>query len=85
MGAAHSTEDYSDEDHAPLSGREGEKHRYKQHFLGLSLLLRSEGRQDFEELVQCVEGLKDIWPDPAEKRGSLRFMKHFYYEVRCKC
>ena len=75
MGVAHS----GDEDHThPSSSGRG----YKQHLLGLSLLLKSEGRQDFVELVRCVEGLKDVWPDEGEKRGALRFMKHFFYEVR---
>ena len=77
---------HPDEDHAhPSSGHGGGGRNYKQHFLGLSLLLKSEGRGDFEELVRCVEGVKDVWPDEGEKKGGLRFMKHFYYEVRGGC
>ena len=62
---------------SPLAGNSG----YKQHTLAMTLLLKSEGEEDFQDLVKCVEGVKDLWPDEEEKRGSLRFMKHFYYEV----
>lgn len=55
---------------------------YKQLTLAMTLLLMSKGREDFEELFRCVESVKDLWPDVEEKRGSLRFMKHFYYEVQ---
>lgn len=67
---------------SPPTSFSGSNHGgFKQHRVALSLLLKFEGKEDFKELVRCVEGLKDVWPDVAEKRGSLRFMKHFFYEV----
>jgi hypothetical protein len=54
---------------------------HKQHTLALTLLLQSRGREDFRALIQCVEAVRGVWPDEEERRGSLRFMKHFYYEV----
>lgn len=75
----HRSVDTGQQDHAsshtPSSGV------HKQHTLAMTLLLQSRGREDFQQLVRCVEGVKDLWPDLEEKEGSLRFMKHFYYEV----
>lgn len=54
---------------------------HRQHFLAITMVLRSESREEFRELVRCVEAVREVWPDMEEEKGSLKFMKHFYYEV----
>ena len=56
--------------------------QYQHHSFAVSFLIRAKGREDFNELVKCVEELKNVWPDEDEKKGTLKFMKHFYYEVQ---
>lgn len=78
QGSFHHKQDQTGFVSSPLHSKSGGR-QYKHHSFAVTLLLRSEGKKEFKELIHCVEGLGDIWPD--QKTTGLKFMKHFYYEV----
>ena len=61
--------------------------RSKGHRFAVTLMFLSKGRNDFQQLVQCVDGLTNHWTSPDEveeeegKEKPVRFIKHLYYEV----